>query len=118
MNKYKVTRKDIKNSPINYSFTEVAIKNIANKKSAYNINELQQENNQLKERIQNILEGKEIPAICAKKYEEYETQLAIRDKMIEIASENFIFYMDEKEHKKELKRQFAFWEKLAKENKI
>ena len=43
---------------------------------------LQQENKQLKERIQNILEGKEIPAICAKKYEEYEEQLAIREKQI------------------------------------
>ena len=45
-----------------------------------------------------------------------EEQLAIRDKMIEIASENFIYYENEKEHKKELKRQFAFWEKLAKES--
>lgn len=43
---------------------------------------LRQENKQLKERIQNILEGKEIPAICAKKYEEYEEQLAIREKEI------------------------------------
>ena len=43
-------------------------------------------------------------------------QLAIRDKMIEIASENFIYYENEKEHKKELKRQFSFWEKLAKES--
>ena len=91
-NKYKVTRKDIENSPINYSFTEVAIKNMANRHSAYNINKLQEENKQLKE------------------------QLVIRDKMIEIASENFIYYENEKEHKKELKRQFAFWEKLAKES--
>ena len=50
-NKYKVTRKDIENSPINYSFTEVAIKNMANRHSAYNINKLQQENKQLKEQL-------------------------------------------------------------------
>ena len=36
---------------------------------------LKNENKQLKERIQNILDGKEIPAICAKKYREYEEQL-------------------------------------------
>ena len=47
---------------------------------------------------------------------ELKEQLAIRDKMIEIASENFIFYINEEEHKKELKRQFSFWEELAKEN--
>ena len=50
-NKYKVTRKDIKNSPINYSFTEVAIKNVVNSRGAYNINKLQQENKQLKEQL-------------------------------------------------------------------
>ena len=42
--------------------------------------DLEQENKQLKERIQNILDGKEIPAISAKKYEEYEQQLAEKDK--------------------------------------
>lgn len=47
---------------------------------------------------------------------EKDKQLAIRNKMIEIASENVIFYTNEKEHKKELKRQFIFWEKLAKES--
>lgn len=36
-----------------------------------------------KERIQNVLEGKEIPAICVKKYERYEKQLAKKDKEIE-----------------------------------
>ena len=50
----------------------------------YYKNELLQENKQLKERIQNILEGKEIPAICAKKYEEYEEQLTEKDKQLEI----------------------------------
>lgn len=44
---------------------------------------LEQENKQLKERIQNILEGKEIPAICAKKYEKYEEKLTEKDKEIE-----------------------------------
>lgn len=51
------------------------------------------ENKILKERIQNILEGKEIPAICAKKYEEYEEQVAIRDKALELALSN-LYYAD------------------------
>ena len=49
---------------------------------------LAEENKHLKERIQNILEGKEIPAICAKKYEEYEEKL---DKV----EQELAFYQDE-----------------------
>ena len=52
------------------------------------IKNLQQENKQLKERIQNILEGKEIPAICAKKYEEYEEQLVRKDRFIKMLQED------------------------------
>lgn len=59
--------------------------------------DLEQENKQLKERIQNILEGKEIPAICAKKYEEYEEQLAEKDKEINKLQQMAIIDMQTKE---------------------
>ena len=59
------------------------------------VEEKEEENKQLKERIQNILEGKEIPAICAKKYEEYEKQLAIRDKALEDMHEMIKIYVKE-----------------------
>lgn len=97
-NKYKVTRKDIENSPINYSFTEVAVNNVANRKGAYNINKLAQEYKQLEEQHELLIDAfqKERENLCkqvkqesdarerfVKEVKRLKEQLAEKDKELE-----------------------------------
>ena len=65
------------------------------------------------------MEGKEIPAICAKKYEEYEEQLAITEKALKLKIMSCLFdfdYENQEEIDNSIMENYNLFIEQAKEN--